>query len=146
MDDVQVRQVMRANAVFFALAGLLLLVATWGGLYDLLRLPIAQPEVFTQLAGAILIGYAYVLSTTPDNPAMLRPVATGTAVADGLSALVILIWLVTGKLGIGGFGDLLFVLSMVVLAALAYFQYRISQMRMQRPQGYARDERTRPLA
>ncbi len=143
MTDVQIRQVMRANAVFFALAGLLLLVATWNGLYDLLRLPIAQPEVFTQLAGAVLIGFAYVLSTTPDNPAMLRPVATGVAVANGLAALVILVWLVTGKLGIGGFGDVIFVVSLLVLAALAYFQYRISQVQAQ---SWARDDRTRPLA
>lgn len=143
MTDVQIRQVMRANAVFYALAGLLLLVATWNGLYDLLSLPIAQPEVFTQLAGAILIGFAYVLSTTPDNPAMLRPVATGVAVANGLAALVILVWLVTGKLGIGGFGDVIFVASMLALAALAYFQYRISQARSQ---SWAREDRTRPLA
>lgn len=137
---------MRANAVFYLLAGLLLLVATWGGLYDLLRLPIAQPEVFTQLGGAILIGFAYVLSTTPDSPAMLRPVATGAAVANGLAAFIILVWVVTGKLGVGGFGDAIFVLSMIALAVLAYFQYRISQVRTQRPQSFSRDERTRPLA
>jgi hypothetical protein len=143
MNDVQIRQVMRANAVFYALAGLLLLVSTWQGLYDLLRLPVAQPEVFTQLAGAVLIGFAYVLSTTPDNPAMLRPVATGVAVANGLAAFVIIVWLVTGKLGIGGFGDVIFVASLLLLAALAYFQYRISQSQAQ-PR--VRDDRTRPLA
>jgi hypothetical protein len=143
MNDVQIRQVMRANAVFYALAGLLLLVATWQGLYDLLRLPIAQPEVFTQLAGAVLIGFAYVLSTTPDNPAMLRPVATGVAVANALAAFVIIVWVVTGKLGIGGFGDVIFVASLLVLAALAYFQYRISRSQSQ---SWARDDRTRPLA
>jgi hypothetical protein len=143
MTDVQIRQVMRANAVFYALAGLLLLVATWNGLYDLLRLPIAQPEVLTQLGGTVLIGFAYVLSTTPDNPAMLRPVATGVALANGLAALVILVWLVTGKLGIGGFGDVIFVVSLLILAVLAYFQYRISQAQAQ---SWARDDRTRPLA
>jgi hypothetical protein len=143
MTDVQIRQVMRANAVFYALAGLLLLVGVWSGLYDLLRLPIAQPEVFTQLGGAVLIGFAYVLSTTPDNPAMLRPVATGVAVANALAAFVILVWLVTGKLGIGGFGDVIFVASLLVLAALAYFQYRISQAQTK---SFTRDDRTRPLA
>jgi hypothetical protein len=143
MTDVQIRQVMRANAVFYGLAGLLLLVSTWQGLYDLLSLPIAQPEVFTQIAGAVLIGFAYVLSTTPDNPAMLRPVATGVAVANGLAAFVIIVWLVTGKLGIGGFGDVIFVASLLVLAALAFFQYRVSQAQTQ---SFARDDRTRPLA
>lgn len=137
---------MRANAVFFLLIGLLMFVATWGGLYDLFSLPIAQPEVFTQLGGAFLIGFAYVLSVAPDNLGMLRPVATGTAVANGLAAFVILVWVVTGKLGIGGFGDVLFVLAMIALAALAYFQFRISQMREQRPQARMRDDRTRPLA
>ena len=143
MTDVQIRQVMRANAAFYALAGLLLLVAPWNGLYDLLRLPIAQPEVFSQLGGVILIGFAYILSATPDNPAMLRPVASGAAAANGLAALVILVWLVTGKLGIGGFGDVIFVASMLLLAGLAYFQYRISQTQAK---SWSRDDRTRPLA
>jgi hypothetical protein len=143
MNDVQIRQVMRANAVFFALAGLLLLVATWQGLYDLLSLPIAQPEVFSQLGGAVLIGFAYVLSTAPDNTGMLRPVARGAAVANALAALVILVWLVTGKLGIGGLGDVIFVAALLILAALAYFQYRVSQGQAQ---SWSRDESTRPLA
>ncbi len=134
---------MRANAVFFALAGLLLLVATWQGLYDLLRLPIAQPEVLSQLGGAVLIGFAYVLSTAPDNPGMLRPVATGVAVANALAALVILVWLVTGKLGIGGFGDVIFVAALLILAALAYLQFRVSQGQAK---SWARDDSTRPLA
>jgi hypothetical protein len=139
----QIRLVMRADAAFDLLLGLLLLVATWNGLYDLLRLPIAQPEIFTQAAGAILIGFAYILSQAPDEPALLRPIATGAAIANGLGAFVILVWVVTGKLGIGSAGTVLFVIVLLILVTFTFFQYRISRLDTR---SWAHDDRTQPLA
>lgn len=146
MTDAQIRLVMRADAVFDLALGLLLLVATWGGLYDLLRLPIAQPEIFTQAGGAVLIGFAYLLSQAPDEPGLLRPIATGAAIANGLGAFVILVWLVTGKLGIGSAGTVLFVIVLLVLIAFAFFQYRISRLATTTTGAWAHDDETRPLA
>ncbi len=146
MTDAQIRLVMRADAVFKLLLGLLLFVAVWNGLYDLLRLPIAQPEVFTQAAGALAIGFAYLLSQAPDEPALLRPIATGAAIANGLLAFVILVWLVTGKLGIGGVGTVLFVIVLLILIAFAFFQFRISRLSTTTNGAWAHDDETRPLA
>ena len=143
MTDAQIRLVMRADAVLKLLLGLLLFVAVWNGLYDLLRLPIAQPEVFTQAAGALAIGFAYLLSQAPDEPALLRPIATGAAIANALAAFVIAVWIVTGKLGIGGFGTVLFVIVLLILIALAFFQYRISRLSAT---SWSHDDRTQPLA
>lgn len=134
---------MRANAAVYLLLGVLLFLATWNGLYDLLRLPIAQPEIFTQAFGAVLIGFAYVLSQGPDEPALLRPAATGAAIANGLGAFVILVWVVTGKLGIGSAGTVLFVIVLLALIVLAFFQYRLSRLDTT---SWAHDDRTQPLA
>lgn len=143
MTDAQIRLVMRADALFDLLLGGLLFVATWNGLYDLLRLPIAQPEVFTQAAGAVLIGFAYILSQAPDEPALLRPIAIGAAIANALGAFVVFVWIVTGKLGIGTAGTVLFVIVLLLLIVFAFFQYRISRLETE---SWAHDERTRPLA
>lgn len=143
MTDAQIRLVMRADALFDLLLGGLLFVATWNGLYDLLRLPIAQPEVFTQAAGAVLIGFAYILSQAPDEPALLRPIAIGAAIANALGAFVVFVWIVTGKLGIGTAGTVLFVIVLLLLIVFAFFQYRISRLETA---SWAQDEQTRPLA
>ena len=143
MTEAQIRLVSRANAAVYLLLGLLLFVAVWNGLYDLLRLPIAQPEIFTQAFGAVLIGFAYVLAQAPNEPALLRPIATGAAIANGLGAFVILVWVVTGKLGVGGAGTVLFVIVLLILIALTFFQYRVSRLDTT---SWAHDDRTQPLA
>jgi hypothetical protein len=131
MTATQTRQVLRANAVFDLAAGLLLLTGTWDGLWDALDLPQGQPALFVQVGGAALLGWAYVLWRAADEPPLRAPVALAAAVADGLAALVVLIWLVTGELpdDVDALGTILLIALVVVLGAFAVLKARIATER-----------------
>jgi hypothetical protein len=131
MTATQARQVLRANAVFDLAAGLLLLTGTWDGLWDALDLPQGQPALFVQVGGAALLGWAYVLWRAADEPPLRTPVALAAAVADGLAALVVLIWLVTGELpdDVDALGTILLIALVVVLGAFAVLKARIATER-----------------
>jgi hypothetical protein len=131
MTATQARQVLLANAVFDLAAGLLLLTGTWDGLWDALDLPQGQPALFVQVGGAALLGWAYVLWRAADDPPLRAPVALGAAVADGLAALVVLIWLVTGELpdDVDALGTILLIALVVVLGAFAVLKARIATER-----------------
>jgi hypothetical protein len=128
MTATQARQGLLANAVFDLAAGLLLLTGTWDGLWDALDLPQGQPALFVQVGGAALLGWAYVLWRAADDPALRTPVALPAAVADGLAALVVLIWLVTGELpdDVDALGTILLIALVVVLGAFAVLKARIA--------------------
>src|SRR5918995_4161738 len=98
MTAAQARQALQANAVFEFAAGLLLLAGTWDGLWDALDLPQGKPALFVQVGGAALVGWAYLLWRASDAPPLRASVALAAAIADGLAALVVLIWLVSGQL------------------------------------------------
>jgi hypothetical protein len=131
MTATQARQVLLANAVFDLAAGLLLLTGTWDGLWDALDLPQGQPALFVQVGGAALLGWAYVLWRAADEPPMRAPVALAAAVADGLAALVVVIWLVTGELpdDVDALGTILLIALVVVLGAFAALKARIGTER-----------------
>ena len=44
------------DAVYSAATGVVLALGTWDGLYDALDLPQGKPAIFTQVAGALLLG------------------------------------------------------------------------------------------
>ena len=127
----QARQVLLANAVFDLAAGLLLLTGTWDGLWDALDLPQAQPALFVQVGGAALLGWAYVLWRAADEPPMRALVALAAAVTDGLAALVVVIWLVTGELpdDVDALGTILLIALVVVLGVFAALKARIATER-----------------
>jgi hypothetical protein len=131
MTATQARQVLLANAVFDLAAGLLLLTGTWDGLWDALDLPQGQPALFVQVGGAALLGWAYVLWRAADDPPLRAPVALAGAVADGLAALVVLIWLVTGELpdDVDALGTILLIALVVVLGAFAVLKRGIATER-----------------
>ena len=131
MTTTQARQILLANAVFDLAAGLLLLTGTWDGLWDALDLPQSQPALFVQVGGAALVGWAYVLWRAADEPALRAPVALAAAVADGLAALVVLIWLLTGELpdDVDALGTILLIALVVVLGVFAALKARIATER-----------------
>ena len=131
MTATQARQVLLANAVFDLAAGLLLLTGTWDGLWDALDLPQGQPALFVQVGGAALLGWAYVMWRAADEPPLRAPVALAAAVADGLAALVVLIWLVTGELpdDVDALGTILLIALVVVLGVFAALKARIATER-----------------
>ena len=131
MGVTQARTVLLANAVFDFGAGLLLLTGTWDGLWDALDLPQARPALFAQIGGAGLWGLAYAMWRAADQPPLRAPVAFGAALADGLAALVIVVWLVTGQLPdeVDALGTALLIVIAVVLVAFTALKFRIASER-----------------
>jgi hypothetical protein len=127
----QARQVLMANAVLDFLAGLLLLAGTWDGLWDALELPQGKPAVFVQVGGAALVGWAYLLWRAADAPPLRASVALAAAIADGLSALIVLIWLVAGELPdyVDTLGTILLIALVLVLGVFAVLKAGIARER-----------------
>jgi hypothetical protein len=128
MTAANAQLVLRASAVFTFAAGLFLLAGTWDGLWDALDLPQGKPALFVQVGGAISLGFAYLLWRAADEPPLRAPVALAAAGTDGLVALIVLVWLVTGSLSddVDGLGTALLIALVVVLGAFALLQARIA--------------------
>ena len=131
MTATQARQVLMANAAFDFVAGVLLLAGTWDGLWDALDLPQGQPALFVQVGGAALVGWAYLLWRAADEPPVRASVALAAAIADGLAALVVLIWLVTGELpdDVDALGTILLIALVVVLGVFAVLKAGVARAR-----------------
>jgi hypothetical protein len=130
MTAAKARQLLQANAVFDFAAGLLLLSGTWDGLWDALDLPQGQPALFVQVGGAALLSLAYLLWRAADEPPLWEPVALAAAGADGLAAVIVLIWLVTGLPDdVGALGTILLIALAVVLGLFTALKVRIAQQR-----------------
>jgi hypothetical protein len=87
---------LRARALLDVAIGILLLAATWDGLYDALDLPLPRPELYAQIAGAALLGFAYLLWIAPRSEAVTQAVTLAAAIGNALSAVILLVWLVRG--------------------------------------------------
>ena len=130
MTATRARIVLKVNALFDFGAGLLMLTGTWNGLWEALELPQGRPAIFVQIGGAGLWGLAYVMSRAADEPAMRAPVALGAALADGLAAAVIVVWLVSGKIDyLDALGTTLLVLIAVVLAVFTVLKALVARDR-----------------
>ena len=90
-----IRATLRADAVLLLAVALLLLAATWTDLYETLDLPIADPALYAQLAGAVMLAVAYLLWIAPRDVRLTQAVAASAALGNGLSAAILLVWLAT---------------------------------------------------
>lgn len=113
------RLLLRFDAVFDFVLGVLLLTATWSDLYETLDLPQAEPEVFTQLAGGLLVTYAYLLWVAPLNRFFATQISLATGVANAVGVVLLAIWLSSGDLDIGDLGAILLNVVSAILAVLA---------------------------
>ena len=113
------RVVVRANSLFDLALGALLLSSSWEGLFAALDLPSGEPELWTHVAGALLVGFAYLLWIAPREPHLANGVVGAAALANGLGAIVIPVWLVFGELRTGGLGTALLLAAAIALAAFA---------------------------
>ena len=116
-------RVLRADAVFDAAMGLLLLSASWEGLYDALGLPVARPAFYAQLAGGVLLAYAYLLWQGGDR----RRLAAVTAATNALGVVVIAVWLLSGELEAETLGEALLWLAALALAVFAVLEARLAR-------------------
>ena len=120
---------LRTDAFFGFVFAVVLLAATWNELYDALTLPQPEPEVFAQIAGALLLGFSYLLWIAPRSANLAQPVAAAAALANALIAVCVLVWLLRGDVD----SALLWVLVpvMLVFAALeAWIASRSAAMLM----------------
>ena len=120
---------LRLAAAAALLIGVLLLLATWDGLYDTLDLPKPDPALTAQLGGAALVGLAYLLWMAAARPELIGAVAGAGAIAQGGGAVVIAAWLIfrdTDQLGIDTLGMVILIVTAVVLALLALAQARLA--------------------
>jgi hypothetical protein len=116
------RLLLRLDAVFDFILGLLLLTATWSDLYDTLDLPQAEPEMFTQLAGGLLVAYAYLLWMAPLNRFFATQMSLATGAANAVGVVLLAIWLSSGDLEVGDLGGILLNVVSAILAVLAALQ------------------------
>jgi hypothetical protein len=124
MSAARLRIVLLVDAVYSAAIGLLFLLGTWDGLYSTLDLPQAQPALFPQTGGAVLWGVAYLLWLAARTPALMLPVARAAALMNGLTTVIIVVWLIHGGLGIETLGKVLLAAAAALSAAFtaAYLQ------------------------
>jgi len=117
---------LRADVVFDAGMGLLLLMASWDALYEALGLPLATPPMYAQVAGGLLCGYAYLLWTGAEAPGVRRLAGT-TAVVNVAGIVVLGIWLVSGELGAETLGEVILWAAVIALAAFAIAEAAIAR-------------------
>lgn len=113
------------DAAYSVAVGFMFLAATWDGLYDALDLPQASPATFVQVGGALLWGVAYLLWLAARTPALMLPVARASALANALSAAILVVWLIHDDLGIGTLGDVLLALNAGVSAVFTVLYLQV---------------------
>ena len=118
MSAERLRIVFWVDAVVTAISGVILALGTWDGLYNALDLPQAKPAIWTQVAGTFMLGVAYALWLATRTPALMLPLARAGAIMAGLSAAVIVAWLIKGGLGIGRQGKVELIVIAVAMAVL----------------------------
>jgi hypothetical protein len=116
--------VLTANAIFDGLVGALLVLAPTSGLFDGLGLPVAEPELYTQVAGGLLLVFAVLLWEAPTDPVLERHVGRAAAAANVLGAVVLAPWLISGELDASRRGEVFLWAATLVVAVLAVFEAR----------------------
>lgn len=119
--------VLRINAGLSVVLGVLMLAATWGGLYDALEIPQPRPWVYAQILGAALLGLAWIAWHAARDAAQTRLVAQGLAILDLAAFAIIAVWLFSDDRGIpssGSLGSWIFDVTAVVLAVLGVLEAR----------------------
>ena len=111
--------VLRADAVLDVALGALLLLAPWNALYESLDLPQADPALYAQVAGGLLVAFGYLLWIAPRETHLTRGVAAAAALANAAGTVVLAAWLLLGDLGLGALGVTLLAALAVALAAFA---------------------------
>ncbi len=123
-------RVLRADALVDIVLGLVLLLAPWDGLYRTLDLPRPEPELFAQLAGALLVAFAYLLWLAPRDETLTLVVAAAAALANATAVVLVGGWLVAGDLDVGGRGTTLLASVAVLVALFAALEAAIASRRI----------------
>ena len=122
--------ILRADAIFDLAVGLLLLLSPWKTLFDALDLPHAEPELFVQVAGGLLVAFAYLLWVGPRDEALAQVVSAPAALANAAGAVLLAAWLLFGNLDTGALGTALLIGATALLALFAVAEARIASTRV----------------
>jgi hypothetical protein len=118
MTAARLRVVFLFDTVYSAAIGVLFLAGTWDGLYNALDLPQGQPAIFVQVGGALLWAFAYLLWLASRTPALMLPVARASAFGNAISTVILVVWLIHGKLGIDTLGTAILIANAAITAVL----------------------------
>jgi hypothetical protein len=122
----QARRVLHADAVLDAGVGILLLLSAWDDLFLALGLPPPEPAIFAELAGVLLLGFAYLLWVAPAYSLLARRVTEVAALSNAVAAALIALWLASRPDGLELLGGVLMGALAVALAVLAWMEARIT--------------------
>jgi drug/metabolite transporter (DMT)-like permease len=125
----RLRFLLAADALVDALLGALLLFFPQS-LVDALGVPAPDPAIYANLAGAVLIGFAFLLARTIQRPEAGRTVMEAVIVANALSAVVLVIWLTALDNGATATGKAVLGVVAASLAALAALHARALRGRL----------------
>ena len=114
--------ILRVDAIFDLAFGVILLAAPVESLYEALDMPRTEPEFYMQLAGGLLIVFAYLLWEASTRHDLARYVARAAGLANLAGFGLIIAWLVAGGLGIGLLGGVLLGVVALTLAVFAVFE------------------------
>jgi hypothetical protein len=121
---INAHAVLIANAIFAGLVGAVLVLAPTSGLFESLGLPVAEPEVYAQFAGGLLLIFAVLLWEAPTDPVLERHVGRAAAGANVLGAVVLALWLVSGELDATRRGETFLWAATIALVAFAALESR----------------------
>jgi hypothetical protein len=124
----QARRVLRADAILDVGLGTFLLLGAWDGLYAVVGLPAPEPAIFAEIGGVLLFGFAYLLWVAPDYAVLARRIAEAAAMANGLAAALIAVWLASRPDHVRLLGWVLMGALTAALAVLAWLEARISSL------------------
>jgi hypothetical protein len=124
----QARRILHFDAVLDAGVGGLLLLSAWDDLFLALGIPPPEPAIFAELAGVLLLGFAYLLWVAPDYTVLARRVTEVAALSNAVAAALIALWLASRPDGLELLGGLLMGALAVALAGLAWMEARITSM------------------
>jgi hypothetical protein len=119
MTAARLRVVFLFDTLYSTAIGVLFLAGTWDGLYNALDLPQGQPAIFVQVGGALLWAFAYLLWLASRTPALMLPVARASAFGNAISTVILVVWLIHGKLGIDTLGTAILIANAAITATLA---------------------------
>jgi len=120
--------VLTVNAAVAVVLGVVLLAATWTGLYTHLSKFRPVPWIYPQLAGAAFLGLAWMLRTAANDAGARQTVTQGAAVVNLVVFACISVWLFSSDRGIpaaGSVGSWAFDVTAVVLAVLGVLEARV---------------------
>jgi hypothetical protein len=98
--------VLRINAVVDAVVGVVLLAATWKSLFEELDTIRPAPWLWAQLAGGLLLGFAYLTWRASADPDAARPLVQVLSVLNIGGFVVIGVWLFSDDVGVPSSGTL----------------------------------------